>query len=215
MGPVIGLLLIDFKEEKLMLGVKKRSVGPASVGVLLLLVCVCFCSHPVGATITGDQLTVTFYYMSNPLEFRTLAVPGTGDFEGLTVTITDGSMTVQDLNPYVLGWGAGPFCGFVVTDNTKAPGFTSVSLVSLSLQSPAGADYIYPVCTVQSGDSFMVNFNPTAQINYLIDSVTPDPFTYTFSFTYGPAVPLPPSVLLLGTGLLGLAGAGFRMQWRK
>jgi hypothetical protein len=35
------------------------------------------------------------------------------------------------------------------------------------------------------------------------------------AYITGTAVPLPPSAMLLGTGLLGLAGAGFRKRWRK
>jgi hypothetical protein len=169
---------------------------------VLLMVFVCL-SSPAFGSIVGDTITVEWKYpnisstyMTNNVVVPGSWVPGSGVGE---INIQDGIITIRN-DTY--GWsGSSGFNGFIFTDISQVPNFTSFTLVSITGFAP-------PVAPILSfdADQLFVNFNANAAAN--IGSGIGQ--LYTFSFTdQATAVPLPGAAWLLGSGLLGLA------SWRR
>ncbi|MGO9175291.1 MAG: PEP-CTERM sorting domain-containing protein [Desulfobaccales bacterium] len=166
--------------------------------LLMVLVCV---SSPAFGSIVGDTITEDYYFptITTLLTSTSVVAPGTSNFFGsLNLNFLDGTITAD--NP-TYGWTASSgFNGIVFTDTTKVPNFNSFNLVSITGYPPT----VDPILSFNA-DQLIVNFNAASSDNL---GTNPGAF-YTFSYSYGTPVPLPPSMLLLGSGLLGLVG------WRR
>ena len=104
-----------------------------------------------------------------PLQF-----PGRGPipFTGNVVSISAGQIVFTD---YAYGYAAGAFNGYVLTDLSEVPDFTSLTLVSVTgnaLPITPGLSY--------TADSLAINFTPTGAANIPTESGTA---VYTFDFT--------------------------------
>jgi hypothetical protein len=161
-----------------------------------------FSAAPVhAASILGDTINVDWRFPSigTSIFSGNVVVPGsTNPGQGAgTITIGDGSITVQNLTQ---GWtGSSGFNGFIFTDSTQVPNFTSFSLVSIG-------GFVPPTDPILSfnANQLLVNFNASSASNLASGSGQ----LYTFSFTEegGPVgvVPEPATLLLLGTTMTGL-----------
>lgn len=162
----------------------------------ILIIVLVFMSSPAFGNIVGDTMLVewkfpdigTAYFSDN------VVVPGStyaGSGAG-TITILDGTITIENTTR---GWtGSSGFNGFIFTDLSQVPNFTSFNLVSITGSVP-------PVDPISSfnADQLLVNFNADSTGNLASDLGQ----FYTFSFTYN-LVPLPGSLVLLLTGLAAL-----------
>ena len=102
------------------------------------------------------------------------------------------------------GWGPGPFNGYIFTDkNNTIPDFTSFTLESYTYWQPS----IDPICSYNA-NQLIVNINPSTESMQLGGVVM-----YTFEFATAP-IPEPSTLLLLGSGLVGLVGYG-RKRMKK
>jgi PEP-CTERM motif-containing protein len=172
---------------------------------LVLVLCVplglSFSAAPVhAASILGDTINVDWRFPSigTSIFSGNVVVPGSivpGQGVG-TITIGDGSLTLQNTTQ---GWtGSSGFNGFLFTDSTKVPNFTSFSLVSIG-GFPPPTD---PILSFNA-DQLIVNFNANSASN--VGSGSGQLYTFSFTEEGGPSVvPEPATLLLLGTTMTGL-----------
>ena len=169
----------------------------------LLATLFCLISFAVSrADITGDTFQIQWLYSSSSSVYATYSAiaPGSvflGSGAG-NLTIADGVVTIENLSS---GWSGGSFNGFVITDLSQDPGFTSFDLVS---QSTALA---YLPTTSFTSNSLSVNFMGSSggATNLYVQGAQGS--VATFSFGQGRGVPdSGATVALLGLSLLGVAG---------
>jgi hypothetical protein len=205
-------LLRRFEEEGLMCRGNRCGVPLFAVLVLLLGIFVCIGSQALATSIAGDTISATWYWGAAPSVPAAFFVPQTlTGWPGspINVSVTDGQVIVEAVN--AAGWVnfSPPWNGPVFTDLTQTPGFTSLTLASMSVE-PLET-YITPDCS-WTADTLSINFNPTGSINYWSDANITE--VWTFNFTTS-AVPVPASVYLLGSGLIPLAWFRLRKRARK
>jgi hypothetical protein len=126
---------------------------------------------------------------------------------GFTVTVIPGGNAIKDVEASMSGYNAMP-AGLVAVGETFASGGTSLgSLGLLSDGTTIDSAAVTLLSTVMSLDvlkDISVNGNYIAGGgNFATVSIVRDQFS---------EVPLPPSALLLGSGLLGLVGLGWRRR---
>lgn len=157
------------------------------------------------ANIIGDEFLVEFWLGSPGDAFasQNLTVPGSwnpnNDVPGSgvsDVTIGDGYISiVNDLG----GWFGADFNGFYFTNLSQDPGFTSLTLASVSGNAPL----LTPSLSF-TGNSLLINFTPGGDEALATGSGL---LEYTFAFTYGSNAAVPDTsatlgLLALGTGLM-------------
>lgn len=154
------------------------------------------------ASILGDTFQIEWWYSSANQVYSssTAMVPGSWNpGSGVSdVTIGDGFITITN-DTY--GWSSASFNGFVFTDLSQDPGFTSLSLVSVTGNIPP-----YSPGLSYSSNSLEINFTPNGGENTGNGAGQ----VYTFAFTYGNRTSVPDSSASLGllaTGLLFLVTA--------
>jgi len=161
---------------------------------------------PVHATsIVGDTINFDYGFptIGTSIDSLNVIVPGSVVLGSgvVTISIGDGVITVQNNSG---GWaGSSGFNGFIFTDSTEVPNFTSFNLVSIG-GFPPPTD---PILSFNA-DQLIVNFNASSADN----AGSGLQQLYTFSFTAGPTtvVPEPTTLLLFGTGMTGLMAS-----WRR
>ncbi len=151
----------------------------------------------VQASIIGDTIRIDWLFPDSTKVIATtgMIAPDVYSFaEGAIVAITDGQITIENMGS---GWDGALFNGFVFTNLTNDPRFTSFSIVSET--HPLA---ITPLTTF--GSNFLsVNFAPTGEIN----SATGFNSIATFAFTTdNPTVPdHGNTALMIGLGLSAIA----------
>ena len=147
------------------------------------------------ATILGDTFQIEWWYPSDNsvLTSSTVMVPGSWNpgYGVSDVTIGDGFITITN---DTAGWSGATFNGFVFTDLSQDPGFTSLSLVSV-----VGDVIPYAPGLNYSSNSLEINFTPNGNSNIGNGAGQ----VYTFAFTYGNQTSVPDS-----SASLGLLAAG-------
>jgi hypothetical protein len=179
-----------------------------NIFVLLLISLVAIIAAPAyGDSIVGDTIGFDWRFPteSDILWTKTFVAPKTfADPYGLiSVGIGDGVITVD--NSSTLGWTrSSGFNGFILTDLTKVPNFTSFDLVSITgFPPPVG-----PILSFNS-DQLIVNFNANSTNN----TGSGLGQVYTFSFTAGATtVPEPGILILLGISMGSVVG--LRRWWK-
>ena len=164
------------------------------------------------AVILGHTLRVDWWIPTAGTSFFSTAVvvtdpgveiPEVGNGVG-AIDIGNGFITVENTTR---GWAGFPFNGFAFTDVLGTiPDFTSLALVSVGGFAPP----ISPGLSF-TADRLAVNFTPTGDDNAADDIGQ----LYTFAFTTGDTsapIPEPTSIVLVASGVLGIAGA---RRWRQ
>ncbi|MGD0060050.1 MAG: hypothetical protein ABSD58_11600 [Verrucomicrobiia bacterium] len=161
------------------------------------------CAITARASVVGDNFQVQWDFPSlgtlgTAGDSGSITVPGTwtDPVYGDVVSISAGQIVFTD---YAYGYAAGSFNGYVLTDLSEVPDFTSLTLVSVTgnaLPITPGLSY--------TADSLAINLTPTGAANEPTVSGTA---VYTFDFTTaGASVPEGSSTLmLLGMAMTGLA----------
>ena len=150
-----------------------------------------------GASISGDifQIDWRYPYPDTTIASIISAAPVAWDAgSGVTLALNEGQLVVRNSR---LGWTGSeyiPFNGFVITDLTENPNFTSFTLVSVTGLSPPP----WPPALNFDADHLIVNFIPGGVMNlgYADGSV------YTFAFTT--EVPEPTTLSLFTSALAAL-----------
>jgi hypothetical protein len=170
-----------------------------SVTILSIAALLCL-STQARADLVGDTINYGEYNGASNADFAfslgSITVPGFNDNFGFTTTITGNTITIAEdesnsttCNTLPAGT-PGLVCGLVFTDATKDPGFASISLDPSST-----TNKLTP--SISGGNVYLDFTNLTLDFGDVA----------TFDLTFGPAaVPEPGSLLLLSTGVLGLAG---------
>lgn len=145
------------------------------------------------ADLTGDTIHGTYDFPAQGTTFidlGTFTAPGGGILDGqIDYSVTGTQVILTDID--VTETVTGPFNGFVFTDTSGDPQITGLTLDASSTLSGAVASF--------TSDSLSFNF---AGLNL----APGDEAVYNISFA-NTTTPEPSGLILLGTGLLGLAGA--------
>jgi hypothetical protein len=170
----------------------------------LLFMALVLVSSPAFGSIIGDTIQVEWNYpiLANIIFTGSTTVPGSV-FPGSGVSeinIADGTIIVTNTTD---GWQGALFNGFIFTDLSTVPNFTSLQLVSVTGFPPP----IDPILSFDA-DHLSINFDATGSDN--IGSGLGQ--VYTFSYTYGAAAPLPGSLILLLSGLAALTGLRTKLK---
>ena len=177
----------------------KLFVPILSIAALLCL------STQARADLVGDTINTGIYIGQSKTDFAyglgSTTAPGSIDAFGFTTTITGNTITVAEdpangttcntFDPPAT-YTPGDMCGIVLTDATKDPGYASITLDPSSTTTTLTPSF--------SGSSVYLDFT-----NLTLDYGD----VAVFDLTFGPSVspiPEPGSLLLLSTGVLGLAG---------
>ena len=140
----------------------------------------------------ADTFDISYYYPDLSTLYQDNGSAATGVFFGeLAYSFTISSITFTNASG-ATSFVSSSFDGVVITDETE-PFSTTVTL------DPSSVDPIAIVGTV-SGNEILFNFEGSL---FPTDTVT----TFDFSPSLGGATPEPSSLVLLGTGALGLAGS--------
>jgi hypothetical protein len=179
--------------------------------ILSLLTVSCTITARALPTVAGDDFEVQWFYPDSTTVYDSdpsLAVPGTWTSVNdprLSITLSDGQIVVNVTDGTTWAGGNG-FNGFVFTDLSKVPDFTSLGLVS----EPAGYTGNAPILAY-TADTLSINFDATSSDTGNLGTGLA---SFTFDFTEaGSAVPEGSSTLmLLGMGLMALAGVRTMIQ---
>lgn len=167
------------------------------VPILSIAALLCL-STQARADLVGDTINYGEYNGASNTDFAfslgTITPPGSHDnfgfvtaITGTTITITEdagNSTTCNTFNP-------GDICGLVFTDITKDPGLTGIKLDPSSTTNKLTG-------SIANGNVYLDFTN--------IELDAGDVATFDLTFNTAPTVPEPGSLLLLSTGVLGLAG---------
>ena len=169
--------------------------------ILSVITLSCAISAKAIPSVAGDNFEIQWLFPDTSTTYGsdTVTVSGTwsspAGYAGV-VSITDGQISIGFSSD--LDWSAGSFNGFVFTDTSETPNFTSLTLASV-----AGTPLAITPALSYTADSLSVNFTPTGVENG--NGFTP--YTYTFDFTEGTS-PVPEAsstFILLGFAMTGLA----------
>ena len=177
----------------------------------LLISLICLASPAYGSSILGDTVKIDYSLVNAGTVI--LTDTGTvnpsldwyvGNGAGDVIINANGTITISNTTQ---GWaGEGGFNGFVFTDLTQDPNFSSLSLVSETGNLPP----VDPILTFNS-DQLIINFNASSANNGSVNGGMGQ--FYTFAFTPATtSVPEPATMLLLGLGLMGVLGIRRKIQ---